>query len=54
MSANEKLYNQIIDAAIQDEETALNTMVIFLTNLRGENEKLDWIIDSLNKIKQGA
>ena len=52
MKTDEKLYNQIIETCLEkSEDTALETIVCFLTNLRGEHAKIDWIIDSLIKIR---
>lgn len=51
MKSSEKLYKDIIECCINEgEEVALNTIVTFLTNLRGDENKINWLKDCLDKI----
>ena len=52
MQVKEDLYTTIIESMIEGEETALNTIVLALTNLKHEPLKIEWIIDCLQKIKE--
>ena len=54
METDKNLYNQILDCCIaKNQEIALNTIVVFLTNLRGQKKKIKWLEDCLHKIKNG-
>ncbi len=52
MQTDEKLYNAIIECCYNNgQDVTLDTIVTFLTNLRGEHDTLDWLVDCKKKIK---